>query len=109
MAEQVKEHPIPFSAPMVRALLNQRKSQTRRVLSPSNSFFGSASREFWQHCDFEKAFRDGVGSGTEYLHVPCHVEAEGVCDRCDEMGWAGSFGTKSTAKAHGTATTGYGR
>lgn len=93
---------------MVRAILEGRKTQTRRLPSIGNADFGSASREFWKHSKFDKAWAD-----DGYLHVPAHVgDAEhlsdldkiwaelgeenswrkvwtecGPCERCDEMGW----------------------
>lgn len=88
---------------MVRAILDGRKTQTRRIISPQNSVFGSVNtRRFWEHADFAAphpgTLVDGKGNSDWYLHVPCHCQdgthftlsKEVDCDYCREYGWQGT-------------------
>lgn len=86
----MREHPMLFSAPMVRALLRQEnpKTVTRRLITPHSAYFSSAPKLFWKHAGLEHAWVDGKGSAEEYLHVPCHRGDWAELDRLDKH-WAG--------------------
>ncbi len=82
----MKERPILFSAPMVRAILDGRKTQTRRVVKhqpiPPDAFpcpYGQPGDRLWVRESFQPIHADGVeredtdwGTGKGYA---CHYPA----------------------------------
>lgn len=57
----MKERPILFSAPMVRALLDGRKTQTRRIMKPQPEIGAHGTFHLPRYsCSSETAFREGA-------------------------------------------------
>ena len=83
----MREHGLTLTTPEVRAFLRTESQKTvlRRPMTPRNSEFGSSSRLFWDHANFEQAWVDGKGSNEEYLHVPCHRGDEAELVRLDKV------------------------
>ena len=76
--QQVKQHPLLMSGPLVNATLKDLKTQTRRVIAWSNSYVDGQItkfwREHWHELDFSQAWPDDgpspAGNQGPYLHVP---------------------------------------
>lgn len=64
------ERPILFSAPMVRAILGGRKTQTRRLVKPQPQVYGAD--DAWG-----LTFRDKCGGGSDWLTKYCQYGQPG--------------------------------
>lgn len=69
----MRERPILFSTEMVRAILEDRKNQTRRVVTPHTSQLDWGTRATWKLFDWASAFVDPgpspAGNPGPYLKV----------------------------------------
>ena len=57
---------------MVRAILEGRKTQTRRIMKPQPQFLTGSNRRVYADCDFKKAWEDisGTGQGSGFSDCP---------------------------------------
>jgi hypothetical protein len=110
----MKEHPILFSAPMVRAILDGRKTQTRRVVQPqprtdgvdgvyADKYNGGPAWAFWlpdNRMTEEQTWRCPYGVPCDRLWVRetwmtratlDRMSPEGIAEQADEAGFVRGF------------------
>lgn len=79
----MKEHPILFSTDMVKAILDGRKTQTRRVIKPQPYFedtigcFNWVRGEYWHKNHAMAQFADSI-EATKYMYKMCPYGQVGV-------------------------------
>jgi hypothetical protein len=94
--EAVKERPILFSAPMVRAILSGEKTQTRRVVKPTPKTGRDA---FGSYMDIGQVSGDWPGDAEWIAHTACRYGKPGDLLWVREAwldAWAQNLGATST-------------
>lgn len=88
----VKERPILFRAPMVRAILEGRKTQTRRLVKPNPELAGTGHYKGWTSDRTDHWIRlNPYGKPGDKLWVretwATHPDGDGVLYRATDPGW----------------------